>query len=288
MNQWRFKLLYDGECPLCRREARFLGNRNRNGSLVFEVSDPKGNKVFKESHTASTFGIASADFVLADELNLGRYEVRAIAGPTTAERTVDIKRYVLPKFKIQITTDKPYYLPGQTVSGSVQAAYFFGKPVGNGDVKMTVATFEEKPVLINELQGRTDADGRYSFQFVLPDFFTGMPQKDEQAFLDLTADVSDTAQHLEEKTLSLSVAQNELKITAIPEAGKFVPGVENILYVLASYPDGRPAACKVVVDGKAYQGDAQGVCAIKIVNGPVECHLPNRVCRSGDRLSGSE
>ena len=36
MNQWRFKLLYDGECPLCRREARFLGNRNRNGWLVFE------------------------------------------------------------------------------------------------------------------------------------------------------------------------------------------------------------------------------------------------------------
>ena len=198
-------------------------------------------------------------------MNLGRYEVRAITGPTTAERTVEIKRYVLPKFKIQITTDKPYYLPGQTVSGSVQAVYFFGKPVGDGNVKMTVATFEEKPVVIKELQGRTDADGKYSFQFMLPDFFTGMPQKDEQAFLDLTADVSDTAQHREEKSLSLSVAQNELEITAIPEAGKFVPGVENILYVLSSYPDGRPAACKIVADGKSYQADAQGVCAVKIV-----------------------
>ncbi len=36
MNQWRFKLLYDGECPLCRREARFLEKRNRNGRLAFE------------------------------------------------------------------------------------------------------------------------------------------------------------------------------------------------------------------------------------------------------------
>jgi predicted DCC family thiol-disulfide oxidoreductase YuxK len=36
MNQWRFKLLYDGECPLCRREARFLQRRNRNGRLAFE------------------------------------------------------------------------------------------------------------------------------------------------------------------------------------------------------------------------------------------------------------
>jgi predicted DCC family thiol-disulfide oxidoreductase YuxK len=36
MNQWRFKLLYDGECPLCRREARFLQRRNRHGLLAFE------------------------------------------------------------------------------------------------------------------------------------------------------------------------------------------------------------------------------------------------------------
>lgn len=36
MNQWRFKLLYDGECPLCRREARFLARRNCNGRLAFE------------------------------------------------------------------------------------------------------------------------------------------------------------------------------------------------------------------------------------------------------------
>ncbi len=36
MNQWRFKLLYDGDCPLCRREAAFLQRRNRQGWLAFE------------------------------------------------------------------------------------------------------------------------------------------------------------------------------------------------------------------------------------------------------------
>ena len=35
-NSWRFKLLYDGECPLFRREARFLQNRNRHSQLAFE------------------------------------------------------------------------------------------------------------------------------------------------------------------------------------------------------------------------------------------------------------
>lgn len=36
MNSWRFKLLYDGDCPLCRREARFLRKRDHHGALAFE------------------------------------------------------------------------------------------------------------------------------------------------------------------------------------------------------------------------------------------------------------
>jgi predicted DCC family thiol-disulfide oxidoreductase YuxK len=36
VNTWRFKLLFDGECPLCRREVRWLQRRNRHGQLAFE------------------------------------------------------------------------------------------------------------------------------------------------------------------------------------------------------------------------------------------------------------
>jgi len=41
MNVWRFKLLYDGECPFCRREVQWLQRRDRHGRLVFEdVTSP--------------------------------------------------------------------------------------------------------------------------------------------------------------------------------------------------------------------------------------------------------
>jgi predicted DCC family thiol-disulfide oxidoreductase YuxK len=33
---WTFKLLYDGACPLCLREVRFLQRRNHDGRLAFE------------------------------------------------------------------------------------------------------------------------------------------------------------------------------------------------------------------------------------------------------------
>jgi len=41
MSAWQFKLLYDGECPMCRREANWLRRRSRDGRLVFEdISAP--------------------------------------------------------------------------------------------------------------------------------------------------------------------------------------------------------------------------------------------------------
>lgn len=41
MNEWKFKLLYDGQCPMCRREANWLQRRNRAGRLAFEdISAP--------------------------------------------------------------------------------------------------------------------------------------------------------------------------------------------------------------------------------------------------------
>lgn len=36
MNEWHFKLLYDGECPLCQQEVRWLQRLNRSGRLAFE------------------------------------------------------------------------------------------------------------------------------------------------------------------------------------------------------------------------------------------------------------
>jgi len=41
MPEGRFKLLYDGECPFCRREVEWLRRRDRDGNLALEdIADP--------------------------------------------------------------------------------------------------------------------------------------------------------------------------------------------------------------------------------------------------------
>src|SRR5579859_1281748 len=58
-----------------------------NHRLTFEVEDSRGNKVFKKLTQTDKFGIASAEFGLADEVNLGTYHLRALLGEPEAGRT---------------------------------------------------------------------------------------------------------------------------------------------------------------------------------------------------------
>src|ERR1700722_4480460 len=105
--------------------------------LTFEVEDSRGNKVFKRATQTDKFGIASAEFSLADEVNLGTYHLRAVMGGNTAEIALNVEKYVLPKFKVAIDLadkTKHGYRPGEHVTGSVHANYFFGKPLSNAEV----------------------------------------------------------------------------------------------------------------------------------------------------------
>jgi uncharacterized protein YfaS (alpha-2-macroglobulin family) len=102
------------------------------------VEDSRGNKVFKKVTQTDKFGIASAEFGLADEVNLGTYHLRALMGEGGAasanngEIAFNVQRYVPPKFKVAVDfggKDKQTnhgYRPDDRVTGTVRANYFLG------------------------------------------------------------------------------------------------------------------------------------------------------------------
>lgn len=215
--------------------------------LVFEVEDARGNKVFKRPQQTSAYGVASADFQLADEVNMGDYHVRAVLGEHQADKTVGVKKYVLPKFKTVVSADKRFYLPKETIQGELQADYFFGKPLAGSRVKVTASTFDVQFRTFQTWEGKTDDAGHAKFEIKLPDYFVGQPLQKGDALVRLEAQVTDTADHAETVSRTFPVSDQPIRVSLIPEGGKLVPGLENRVFAAAIYPDGSPARCDINV-----------------------------------------
>lgn len=249
--------------------------------LIFELEDSRGNKVFKKITQTSKFGIASADFELADEVNLGTYHLRALmgdgdSGPANhAEIALNVEKYVLPKFKVAIdlggkdSKAKRGYRPGDHVTGTVRANYFFGKPVEGGEIAVKASGMDVAVFEVASAQGKTDHDGAYHFDLRLPNYFAGRPLEHGLARVLVEATVKDTAGHSESRGEPITVSESPLIITAVPEGGTLAANLENQVFILTSYADGTPATAdlKVRGGGAAEQkatSDAGGVAVVHV------------------------
>lgn len=216
--------------------------------LILTVADPAGNKLLRKELTTSDFGIASTDFQLDTQAASGDYFLTVEMGPVTSSRTVEVKPYTLPRFEITFQSDKSFYLPGEVVTGTVDAQYFFGKPVAGGQVSIKGFVNDVERFQIFTLSGETDATGLYHYEFQTPDYFVGQLEN-KTAAVDLEITVVDTANHSERVDESIPVAEKRILIEAVAESGFLRPGLENIIYLQTSYPDGAAVQTTVTITG---------------------------------------
>jgi hypothetical protein len=197
------------------------------------VANPDGTKILQKELATSEFGIASCDLPLPDELIFGRYRIEATLGGVTSDRVFEVKRYVLPKFKVEVKLDKPYYRPTERVRGSVTARYFFGKPVEGATVK------------VGALEGKTDERGAWEFNLPAGERFE--------------ATVLDSAGHVETGSAQAVVSDETLRIHAIPYGGKFLDARSNEIFLICTSPDGVPAPAELRIEGQTIRTDEMGV-----------------------------
>jgi hypothetical protein len=217
--------------------------------VTFLIADPKGNIIFKRQDVSSRFGITAVDCPLAQEIQEGAYAITCKLGDTESKTTVEVRKYVLPKFKIGIELDQPYYQPGQTIHGKVQANYFFGKPVPDGAVDIEVRTVGTVSTVFRLPPARTSAAGEAGFSFKLPDTLVGIETEGSDARVALQVTLTDTAGQKQLKTISRTVTAMPLRIEVIPEADRLMRDVSNRIYCYVSYADGRPAQAQLAVSG---------------------------------------
>ena len=219
----------------------------KNEPLVVTVTDPQGNKLLRDELTTSDFGVASFDFTLDAQAPSGDYILSAELGPDTSTRSVEVKPYTLPRFEVTFTSDKPFYLPGETATGTVSAQYFFGKPVAGSQVTLKGFVEDVERVEVLTVEGMTGADGIFRYEFTIPDYFVGQLEN-ASASVDLEIAVTDTAQHVERIDESVTVAEQPILVDAVPESGVLRRGIPNLVYIDTTYPDGSAVKTTLTVE----------------------------------------
>ena len=219
-----------------------------DSDITLEITDPKGNKVYKEKGKTSGYGIFAVDFTLANLVNLGNYTISALVdGNISSEKTITVERYVLPKFGIDFKADKGFYMPGETVKGSITSNYFYGKPVSGGSVHIEVKTFDVSENTVGIIDATLTKDGKYNFEAKLPDYFTGSELDQGKATVKFEITVTDTANHEQSTVKTIKVVKSPVIATLVPAAGKMLPGITQDMYLVLTDPNGTPLAAEVTV-----------------------------------------
>jgi hypothetical protein len=145
----------------------------------------------RSSSTAAGSKSASPPPIAAGDQIIRAYNVECRIGDTSTLHTVKVEKYVLPKFNIGITLDKSFYAPGEQVTGTIQADYFFGQPVAKGDVKIDVRATDVQIVSLASIADTTNDKGQRNSILRFPTTFR--PRTRQRTRFMLVASVTDTA-----------------------------------------------------------------------------------------------
>jgi len=231
---------------LCFREGAAVAE-----NVTYEISDPNGNKLFRQSFPANKFGVTSLDYPISEILSLGEYKVGANTSSATALKTVPIERYVLPKFSVAFTGLKGYYTLTDNVTAGLDVNYFFGKPV-DGEARITARVASqsygwrsESYDLDREILDTTVAILQGKGGFTVPAAqslvqYNSNYNRWSLYELEIAAEVTDTAGHTENKTATVTLSPQSLYFTYIMETN--TPGQPTRLSVVVRDPVGGPLA----------------------------------------------
>ena len=109
------------------------------------VDDPNGNEIYNQELALSANGTFADKFMLGADIATGDFYLRAelldVPGPEWlrwANASFKVYEYRKPEYKLDLTSDREDYVNGQTAKIDVQAAYFFGAPLKDAEIKWTL------------------------------------------------------------------------------------------------------------------------------------------------------
>ncbi len=237
------------------------------------ITDQTGSEIFNQGLSLSARGTFSGEVDLAAGAPLGFYELKAAVGEAQTSGSFEVAEYKKPEFKVKVTTPKNFVSVGEKTKFTVEARYFFGAPVANGDVEYYVyrsryhhwwwraeydggsseegdAESDEEGYygygndMVKKGEGRLDANGRLEISFDVP------PMDEKQPYdftYRLEAKVTDSARREMEGRAGFVGTRGRTVVFAQPERYVYFQNDSARIKVKTADYEGRPVASRVTL-----------------------------------------
>lgn len=233
---------------------------NRPGSWI--VRDPSGEILLEEKAPAGEWGVVAGDFPLADNADHGNWSVAWRSGSDEQSTSFRVEPFVLPRFRVETSTHRPYYQGGDepVVSGSV--VYSSGAPVADAKLEIHWSASGDWPPPTEWFAGKalpaqaqTAANGRFELQ--LPK----VPM-DLRGQASLVAHISaiDPAGDRVASSITVPLREDAIEVSAVTELrGGLVENTNNRVYLRVTSSEGYPLGGAAINVKRAWAAGDKGI-----------------------------
>ncbi|MEP0814420.1 MAG: hypothetical protein HRF49_07120 [bacterium] len=221
---------------------KVAGKAAGQAPVIFEILAPDGTKLYRIQKKTSKWGIAAADFVLADNVALGEYTLKVMSNGASQSAAVTVDNYRVPDIRIEFLPDQDWIKPGDVLTGIIKASYYFGEPVKTGRATVEFSYFDFEKVSAGSVSGQLDSSGELAFSFRVPEKFFLRNPEEQRAELQADVTVSDGAGQTASEYASVLVSKSKYIANIFPEGGIWQRGVDNYVYILLTTVDGEPVS----------------------------------------------
>jgi len=281
-NLFRRKVYLTTERPVYRpdQEVFFKGvirgyrdEQYRVESDIREVKvravDPNGQEIYSGTRQVNDNGSFDGKFKIFEDPAMGTYRLLADVGGKEYSGEFKVKAYRKPEYKVLVSTGKRAAIGGEEVQATVRSNYYFGPPVPDAKVKVSVyrtrfyvpwwvdadyswyysdAEYQNtQRETILEKEGRLDRDGKFEFSFKT------LPESLDYTY-GIEAVVIDAGGRAVSGYGRVRVTRAKFRVALRPDHLIFSPGGEVRVNVETTDFARRPVAAEVQVTVEALLG----------------------------------
>jgi hypothetical protein len=219
--------------------------------VTVRLRDARDNVAASQVLTPTQFGTVYGQFQLADEPMLGTWELETEVEGTATRQPLKVEEYRKPEYEVTVQTPQSVYVQGEAISVTVDAAYYFGQPVGDAQVALAVyPTYPDEysdeettpfgsAIFLRE--GHTDEQGRWTATVSTDDVFP-RDSTAQRAALALEATITDDSGQSVSSYQTVAVLRTSQGLAVLLQQHGHRPDEEILFAAQVRDRDGNPVA----------------------------------------------